>query len=376
MISLYLHIPFCLTKCPYCDFFSVTDRPDLFAAYPRLLLKQARLARMQGWRGPLRSIFFGGGTPSLLPPAAISSLVTGLKELFGATDEIEISLEANPGTLDAERLAGYRSAGVNRLSLGIQTLDDAQLRQLGRRHDAAQAREAVALARAAGFDNLGIDLMFGLPGESAATLGTTLDEVLGWQPEHLSVYGLTIEPDTPFARQHQAGRLSLPDENLAAEAFLAIHRTLAAAGYDHYEISNYARPGQECRHNLNYWRRGPYLGLGAGAHSLVDRGWGERRAAANDLDAYRRALDTGLEPSQLLEDFDREGAMRETVYLGLRTAEGLSEATFRQRFGLGLATAFPEAVDQLAGQLALRKGRWSLDWTSWLLFDHLIQAFF
>jgi putative oxygen-independent coproporphyrinogen III oxidase len=376
MISLYLHIPFCASKCPYCDFYSVAPRPEQFDGYPGLLLKQARLAATQGWTGSLRSIFFGGGTPSLLSPEVIGTILTGLQDLFAVTQTTEVSLEANPGTLDRERLAGYRRAGVNRLSLGVQTLNDHHLQRLGRRHSAAQAREAVQLARAAGFDNLSVDLMFGLPGQSGQSLAETLEEVLGWQPEHLSVYGLTVEPGTPFAEERQAGLLPLPEEDQLAECFSSLHQRLAAAGYRHYEISNYARSGFECRHNLNYWQRGGYLGLGAGAHSFRACKWGERRAVPNDLDAFGRAIGADRDPSAQLEVFSREEAMRETVYLGLRMAEGVGAREFHQRFGCRLEDAFPAAVAKLRGMLQLKEGRWMFRWQDWLLYDHLIAEFF
>lgn len=375
MNALYLHIPFCRRKCPYCDFFSVAEDPGKLDGYVELLLRHLQVARQKGASGPFETVFFGGGTPSLLPAAAVAQLLDCARELFGFAADTEISLEANPGTVTAASLEGYRQAGVNRLSLGVQSLQPDNLQRMGRIHDAAQAREAVALARAAGFSNLSLDLIFGLPGQTEADLQAELEEFLALAPEHLSVYGLTIEDQTPFHHQHRRGDLSLPTEEAAAEMFLELHQRLTGSGFAHYEISNYARPGFACRHNQRYWRRQPYLGIGAGAHSFQAAAWGSRCSVAPDLPLYAERLAAGLDPAEPLESFDQQGAMAETLYLGLRTAEGVSEAEFCARFGCGVAEAFPRAVAQSADHLGLRDGRWRLSPAGWLLFDHLILAF-
>jgi len=373
--GLYLHIPFCLGKCPYCDFYSVPVREAELAAYPELLLQHLRWAADQGWSGALSTVYFGGGTPSLLPPQAIGELLAAAERRFGLTVDAEITLEANPGTLSAERLAGYRAAGVNRLSLGLQSLDPAQLSNLGRRHSRTEGLQAVRRARQAGFANLSLDLMFALPGQTLAALQDELRAYLELDPEHLSCYGLTAEPDTPFGRQVAAGQMVLPDDGLYAEAYELLHAELSAAGFDHYEIANYARPGRACRHNQAYWERRPYLGLGAGAHSFRAANWGTRWAVAADLAAYRQALAGRREPADRLEEFDRRGAMSETLYLGLRTRRGVSDDEFHQRFGCGVAAAFPEAVAELGDRLQHEAGSWSFSPASWLFYDRLIQAF-
>ncbi len=375
MNALYLHIPFCVRKCPYCDFFSQVTEPGAPEAYGELLLRQLDLTAAQGAAGPLATVFFGGGTPSLLPAAVVGALLERAQRLFGFAPEVEISLEANPGTVDAERLTGYRVAGVNRLSLGVQSLQPQQLQRLGRSHDAQQARQAVALARRAGFTNLGLDLIFALPGQTPEELERELAAYLELQPEHLSVYGLTIEEGTPFHHQHRRGQLALPAEELAAEMFLLLHERLEQAGYQHYEISNYARPGTTCRHNQRYWRREPYLGLGAGAHSFLAEGYGRRLEVPPDLDAYRRKLLAEEDPAVELERFDRRGAMAETLYLGLRTAAGVSDEEFRARFGQGVAEAFAAPVAQAGEHLQCVQGDWRLTPAGWLLFDHLITPF-
>jgi oxygen-independent coproporphyrinogen-3 oxidase len=376
MSSLYIHVPFCRSKCPYCDFFSVPGDRASLSAYADLLHRHLALAFHSGrLAGPLTTVFFGGGTPSLLAPKEIALLLQVLREGPGIAAGAEVSLEANPGTVDRSRLQGYRAAGITRLSLGIQSLSEPALRLLGRSHSREEALAAFGWARESGFASLSCDLMFGLPGRDSRDLLGDLDAVLALEPDHLSCYGLAVEEDTPFHHLHRAGNLELPDEEAYRDQYLTVHQRLAEAGFDHYEISNYARPGHVCRHNLVYWRRKPYLGIGAGAHSFVDEGWGERRSIAPDLKRYRRMLEFGQDPAALVESFDRRGAMSETLYLGLRTAEGVSEESFTRRFGEGVADAFPEAAARCGRHLVLTDGRWRMELNGWLIYDHLIAAF-
>ncbi len=371
MSGLYLHIPFCRRKCPYCDFFSLAGREEQLAGYHRLLVRQLELADGAGWRGPFATVFFGGGTPSLLRPGQVAAILEAVAAGPGLEPDAEISLEANPGTLDPGTLRALRAAGINRLSLGVQSLDDGRLRQLQRLHDAATARRVVIQARQAGFDNLSLDLMFALPGQNRRELERELEELLALEPEHVALYGLSIEAGTPWA----ADPPELPDEETYAALYRLAHERLVAAGYRHYEISNFARPGRACRHNLGYWRRHSCLGLGAGAHSFAAAGWGDRLAVPADLEAYRRRLDEGRDPMQSLERFDRRGAMAETVYLALRTANGLDAAAFRHRFGEDFTTAFAAAHKRLGAVLRREGDRWFLSWRDWLLYDHLIAHF-
>lgn len=376
MPSLYLHVPFCRKKCPYCDFFSVSEHLPSLQSYPALLTRHIDLAADGGgWNGPMETVFFGGGTPSLLSPGSVGEVLARAEDRFGFVADAEISLEANPGTLTFSSLAGYRAAGVNRLSLGIQSLDPRNLALLGRIHSPNEAMNAVAWARRAGFDNLSCDLMFALPGQTPESLRVEIDRILDLSPEHISAYGLTVEEQTPFYHLHRSGGLKLPDEERSAELFYLIDERLGKEGYRHYEISNYARPGSECRHNLVYWRRRSYLGIGAGAHSFCDRKWGERRAVAADLNRYADALSKKEDPAEILETFDCRGAMAETLYLGLRTAEGVEDQAFHCRFGRGVAEAFPEALQRAGERLMLQDGRWRMDLPGWLLFDHLIAGF-
>jgi oxygen-independent coproporphyrinogen-3 oxidase len=376
MSGLYFHIPFCRRKCPYCDFYSVPAEDERLVQYPRLLAKHLELTRRKGeGEGPFRTVFFGGGTPSLLTPAAIAPLLDAVRRLFGLDPGAEISLEANPGTVTAASLDGYRRAGINRISLGIQSLQRENLALLERIHSPEEAKAAVRLARSAGFDNLSCDLMFALPGQGVNALLEEVDRVLDLQPDHLSCYGLTAEKETPFYHLHRAGGLPLPDEDTSADMYLALHRRLTSAGYLHYEVSNYAQPGFQCRHNLGYWEREEYLGIGAGAHSFLDRGWGKRREVPGDLGRFAAALGEGRDPARTLEVFDRRGAMAETLYLGLRTERGVDDVGFRSRFGAGVAEAFPGGVERAGGHLTLCGGRWVLDLEGWLLYDHLISGF-
>jgi oxygen-independent coproporphyrinogen-3 oxidase len=375
MPGLYLHVPFCQSKCPYCDFYSVTGHDPHWHNYPDQLCQHLEWAAGHGWGGSFDTVYFGGGTPSLLSPEAVGGLLETIARCFDLTAAVEITLEANPGTVTAASLSGYRAAGVNRLSLGLQSLEPAQLSALGRLHDAAQGAQAVELARRAGFADLSLDLIFALPEQTLAELAVEIDRYLALAPEHLSCYGLTAEAGTPFQQQVQAGALTLPDGDFYADAFLLLHERLESAGYVHYEIANYARPGHACRHNLGYWQRHQYLGIGAGAHSFRDTGWGERWAVPTDLDNYASVLHAGCEPAASLETFDRAGAMAETLYLGLRTRAGVDDAAFRARFGVGVAAAYPEAIERLRPWLALEGGNWRLTADGWLLYDRLIQEF-
>lgn len=375
MSSLYLHVPFCRRKCPYCDFFSLAAPKAQVAAYPELLVKHLALAAASDWQGPFDSVYFGGGTPSLLSPRAIDAILQAAERYFGLTANAEITLEANPGTVTRQSLAGYRSAGVNRLSLGLQSCNVDQLQRLGRLHDREEGFAIVALTRAVGFDNLSLDLMFALPGQTADELAEEIQSYLALAPEHLSCYGLTAEAETPFGHEVAAGTLVLPDEEFYAQAFLTLHECLTGAGYHHYEIANYAQSGRECRHNLSYWGRRSCLGIGAGAHSFHPSAWGSRWAVPDDLPHYRRKIGEQQEPALCLETFNRQAALSETVYLGLRTASGVADDALYRDFGCGLAEAFPAAVTASADWLENRAGRWRLSPEGWLLFDHLILPF-
>lgn len=347
-LALYLHIPFCRRKCRYCDFVSTPDSTpaerDAYVA--QLLTEMAQRAEMLSLPLPADTLFFGGGTPSLLAPAQIERLIAEARARFALATDAEITLEANPGTIDAGWLAACRQAGVNRLSLGVQSFDGDKLRLLGRLHDSSAARETIAAARQAGFDNLGIDLMHGLPGQSLAGWRADLETAVSLGPEHISAYGLSVEEGTPFARDLAAGQLELPEEELAAALFSETISVLTAAGYEQYEISNFARPGQRSRHNQVYWQREPYLGLGAAAHSLLPLSpYGSRFANPEDIAAYAASLVTGTLPETT--ELSRSEAMAEFLFLGLRLRKGIDPARFAAAFGITLEDAYPDVLPRL-----------------------------
>ncbi|ORJ58294.1 radical SAM family heme chaperone HemW [Geothermobacter hydrogeniphilus] len=372
MSGLYLHIPFCRRKCPYCDFYSRDDCLDQLADYHQLLIRQLQLATAAGWQGPFATVFFGGGTPSLLAPAQLGTILEAVAAGPGLAADAEISVEINPGTLTMNYLEDLRACGVNRLSIGVQSMNDRRLRQLRRLHDVVAVRKVVARARAAGFEQISCDLMFALPGQTPAELATDLERLLELRTEHVSIYGLSLEEGTPWGRDP---RPALPEQETYAEMYEQIHHRLTAAGYGHYEISNFARAGAECRHNLGYWRRTACLGLGAGAHSFCSRAWGQRLAVPPDLDSYRSMLTAGIDPMRSLEKFDRRGAMAETAYLGLRTAVGVDVAAFQERFGCSFDTVFNAPLERLAGQLTACDGCRRFGWRQWLIYDRLIREF-
>ncbi len=372
MNGLYLHIPFCQRKCPYCDFYSCSDRAHLLPDYHHSLVRQLNLFGAEGWSGPFDTVFFGGGTPSLLTAHQVAAVLEAAAAGPGLTADVEISLEVNPGTVDGDWFADLRAAGVNRLSIGVQSLNDVWLQKLERLHDAAGAVKAVALARKAGFDNISMDLMFALPGQSLRELEEDIGAALELETEHLSIYGYSLEEGSAWAGR--TDRVPLDPETYA-RMYEQIHDRLEAAGFRHYEISNFARSGFACRHNRGYWQRRPCLGLGAGAHGFADDGWGLRFWTPPELESYCAALRRGCNPAQTLEQFDRDGAMREYVYLALRTAEGVAEADFEQRFAVPFATAFAEILPGLSGQIVHEPGRWFFPWKSWLIYDHLIARF-
>jgi len=345
--SLYLHIPFCRSKCSYCDFTSFA-RPELSpASYVELLLEELRL-RAGGREAPVvPTVYFGGGTPSLLTPDQISSLLAAVRTHFTIEQDAEITLEANPGTVTLASLEGYRAAGVNRLSLGMQSLDDRQLALLGRIHSTADARTAFTAARSAGFSNIGIDLIHGLPEQTLTGWQGTLREAVAMNPDHISVYGLSVEEGTPFAKKAEQGVLQLPGEELAATMFELTGEYLCTAGYEHYEISNFARPGFRSRHNQVYWQRGSYLGFGAGAHSFLNSpGYGARWENPATLGEYAAAVRSEKLPV-IAAMLTHKEALSEFMFLGLRMLEGVDRGAFAAQFGIELEEAFPKVIGSL-----------------------------
>ncbi len=338
--GLYIHIPYCMSICPYCDF----DRQATgFASIPRYVEAVAREISGQR-RRILHSVFFGGGTPSLLEPAQVARLLGAAGEAFDISPDAEVTLEANPGECSIERLAGFRAAGVNRLSIGVQSLDDAVLAHLGRRHSADQARAAVRSARSAGFHNINLDFMLGLAGMTTERWLTTLDAAADLAPEHLSCYILTVDERVPMGRDVARGRLRLPDDSEIAAQYDATRRRLAVAGYEQYEISNWARLGRASRHNLTYWRDEPYIGVGAGAAGWVD---GARTKNTPSPRRYMAAIQAGRVERVEEERPDALTRARDFLSLGLRLREGIDSERFKQRFGMVPLAAFGPTLTEL-----------------------------
>lgn len=345
--GLYVHLPFCRQKCFYCDFPSYAGQEGRMAVYVEALLGE--LARegapLRAAWGPPRTVYLGGGTPTALPPALMERLLAGLREfLAAAPDALEFTCECNPGTVDAAYLSLLRAGGVNRLSFGVQTFDDALLRRIGRIHTAAQARAAVRQARAAGFRNLSLDLMYGLPGQTLAGLEMSVQQALALAPQHISIYGLQVEEGTAFARAQAAGRLALPSDEESEAMYDYMTTALPVAGYARYEISNFARPGFESRHNLGYWQDVPYLGVGAAAHSYLD---GQRYENPRGIEEYLAALRESGRARREEEPLTRATSMEEFAFLALRTARGIDRARFAARFGCELASVYADAIARM-----------------------------
>jgi oxygen-independent coproporphyrinogen III oxidase len=339
-VSLYVHIPFCHTRCYYCDFNTYAGILPLREPYVRALLSEIALAGEQAQQsdGSLRrarTIFFGGGTPSLLTVAQVRRLLNACRAAFALDEDAEITLEANPGTLTGEQLVGLREAGINRLSLGSQSFDAQLLKTLGRIHTPQEITGAVHSARAAGFTSINLDFMFGLPGQSMRHWQETLEQALALGPEHLSLYSLIIEEGTPFFDWTREGRIVPGDEDLCADMYEYADERLQAAGYANYEISNWALPGHQSRHNLTYWRNLPYIGMGAGAHSFFV---GKRFSNERDPQQYINTLKKRRLPVVESETIEKMQEMSETAFLALRTAEGLHLPTFEERFSTPFAS--------------------------------------
>jgi oxygen-independent coproporphyrinogen-3 oxidase len=329
--GLYIHVPFCRSKCAYCDFYSITDI-RLVEAYLHAVTAEMKLYR--DLAGCFDTIYIGGGTPSCLEPRQVARLLRQSREIFAIDPQCEITVEVNPGDADAAFLRDLRAAGVNRISIGVQSFDDALLGLLGRRHGGRDGVEAIGAARKAGFDNLGIDLIYGVPGQTLELWRQTLEEVLRFNPEHLSCYELTLEAGTPLARSITGGGRGLLGEDDGYRFFSMTSDFLEEHGYTHYEVSNFARhPSLASRHNSKYWDHSPYLGLGPAAHSFQGtRRWWNHRS----LERYVRDLENGRFPLGGEEDLTQEELRLEALYFGFRTIRGIRCAEFKDRYGLDL----------------------------------------
>jgi oxygen-independent coproporphyrinogen-3 oxidase len=351
--SIYIHVPFCQERCYYCDFNTYAGVEHLIPAYLVALQEEIRyLIPKAGKRLPVHTIFFGGGTPSLLSTGQTGKILDELSKGFDLQDGAEISLEANPGTVTARQLIELQQMGFNRISFGVQSFHDQELIQLGRIHDVEDTMKAFRWAAQAGFKNLSLDLIFGLPGQNLARWKYSLKNALSLTPTHISLYALTVEEQTPFHRWYQRGLMETIDDDLAADQYELASEMLEQAGYSQYEISNWSIPGMECLHNLQYWRMKPYLGLGAGAHGYD---CGKRMANVSWIGAYikrmeeREVLEFPFSPANesriLLEVADE---MNEFMMVGLRLVnEGVSEREFTKRFGKTLVEVYGKPIEKL-----------------------------
>lgn len=385
-LGVYLHVPFCERICPYCDFPVVAALRLAPAAEERFVAAletelRARAPALAGRR--LETIYLGGGTPSRLRPASVVRLLEAVRDAFGEGPPREVTLEVNPGTTERERLPAFREAGVTRLSVGIQSFDDATLKRLGRAHRAREARATWAAARACGFESLSLDLIVGAPGQDDRAFEADLAETLAQEPQHVSAYALTLEEGTPFARAAARGRLVLPEDDVVAERLEALRSRLEDAGLALYEISSYARPGHQARHNRRYWERRPVLGLGPGAWSFEPANprapYGVRRGNERSLPRWLDRVEAGgaAEPP-LCEVADAATARGEAAFLALRTSRGLAAEAFRAEFGVAPRRVFGEAVAQLvaAGLLVETPGGdLRLTRRGWLLGDEVAARF-
>ena len=373
-MELYLHMPFCVRKCAYCDFLSFPTDQETQNLYTRRLREDIDAMGKKYGDIPVDTIFIGGGTPSVPDSALIVGIMEHVRKAFHVAEGAEISMEANPGTVTREKLTDYRRAGINRLSFGLQSANDRELKLLGRIHTWAEFLESFHLARECGFTNINIDLMSALPGQTRESWKDTLKRVTDLNPEHISAYSLIIEDGTPFGEKYgsEEGRKLLPDEDSEREMYHETKRFLRDCGYERYEISNYAKPGKECRHNIGYWTEVAYLGLGLGASSYME---GCRFTNEKDLDKYL-ALDFGEEDPEKretalrklwgqIEELSQAQRMEEFMFLGLRMLKGVSDVDFVRLFGVKMETVYGDVIRRLTANGLLKKEENNLALTEW-----------
>ncbi|MDI3257341.1 MAG: radical SAM family heme chaperone HemW [Kyrpidia sp.] len=352
--ALYVHIPFCASKCYYCDFNSYVAGDPVRDRFVQALASELHGLGEQFPGISLETVYFGGGTPTLLSASQWERVWKALQDAFDLAPGAEITVEANPGTVDGEKLAVFRAAGVTRLSFGVQAFQAELLNRLGRSHGVEEVGRGVELARAEGGFSLNLDLMFGLPGQTMDQWRNTLAEAVGLAPDHISAYGLKVEDGTPFGRWYDQGLLTLPPEDLEAEMYRTLMETMDRAGYEQYEISNFAKPGHRCRHNLVYWHNEPYLAAGPGAHGYVE---GVRYAVVRDVPAYMDRVLSGEVPIAERHRVSEQEEMEDTMILGLRLLDGVEDGRFRQRHGRSLFEVFAGPVARhLGAGLLVREG--------------------
>lgn len=343
-LELYLHIPFCKSKCGYCDFLSAPGSTEDYEDYTRLLLQEVEKHKNDCQEYQVQTLFIGGGTPSVLSGDQISRIMEKIYHIFSISDSPEMTIECNPGTASGQKLAAWQAAGLNRISFGLQSADNQELKQLGRIHTYEEFLESYDLAREQGFQNINIDLMSALPGQTPKSWQDTLLKAVSLNPEHISAYSLIIEEGTPFAALYGEHPELLPDEEAERQMYYETRRLLQEYGYLRYEISNYAKDGYACRHNIGYWTGVPYLGFGLGAASYTN---GYRYSNPGTGKEYREFVDNhSLFPPECVKLSQRE-MMEEHMFLGLRLMAGISEAGFQKRFGIAMKAVYGETIDKL-----------------------------
>lgn len=365
-LELYVHIPFCVKKCNYCDFLSAPASERTYDAYVSRLLAEIGTAGLAYKADGVTSVFIGGGTPSVLSAAQMRQLLRLLKDSFPVLPYAEITVECNPGTLDAEKLQAYYEAGVNRLSIGLQSADEKELRMLGRIHTFEQFVQNYELARKTGFKNINVDIISAIPGQKINDYRQTLLKVTALKPEHISAYALIIEEGTPFYEQMRRNLLQLPSEEVDRQMYQMTKDLLRQSGYERYEISNYARPGFECRHNTGYWLRKNYLGIGLGAASCIEN---VRFANIADLSGYLKtdAADLPHVYAQR-EELSERAQMEEFMFLGLRLMRGVSAEDFQKQFSLTMESVYGEVIQKQLNQKLIKQTK-----TGYCLTDYGID---
>ena len=391
-IGLYVHVPFCKTKCPYCDFNTYQGIEGQMGAYLEAVTTELQLWGRALGRPKVRTVFFGGGTPSYLPDGDIEAILQATSRSFAIDSQAEITIEANPGDLDDAACRGLLRQGVNRLSIGVQSLDNGLLQLLGRRHSADGATEAFRTARDAGFENVNLDLMYGLPGQSLQQWEDTITRLAALSPDHISLYALTLEEGTPMRLWADQGKISEPDPDVAADMYALAREVLSASGYHHYEISNWAKPGLQSRHNLVYWRNEPYLGVGPGAHSrlgdyrfwtvLAPREYAARAAEWSEANTQGWTMFGEGELGQARtvdgwENIDADTACSETMFLGLRLLDGLGIEQASKSVGQDLAVRYAAEIEELLelGLLLREGGTIRLDPSAYLIANQVFTRF-
>jgi len=371
MLSLYIHVPFCVRKCRYCGFYSTSYSSGNADAFISGIKYEVGRYRNDFRHRSFSSIYIGGGTPTVLSSEQFSLLVRIIREYFTIDDDVEFTVEANPNTITHEKLSLMLAQGVNRLSLGVQSFSDEVLQILGRLHTAEQAADAFRIARSAGFGNIGVDLIYGIPGQTAEQWEEALDAAIALKPEHVSAYSLSLDDGSQFMREAEAGKFALPDEEICAAMYERAVIKLNNEGYGRYEISNFSLPGYECRHNMNYWERGEYIGLGPGAWSFLS---GRRCSNIADITEYVQRLSSGRTTIDDQETVGSGPSARETVLLSLRTTKGLDLFGFEQEFGSDLLRRLERNAVPLrdAGLLLVKEGRLMLTDRGILLSDEAL----